>query len=384
MNTSNEVFNVNSPVFIALGLAVGACLFGRPSYLGTHRRGHEPELPATAAAAATPTTGVTIIIPARNEAATLPLLLADLADGVEPGWRIIVVDDHSTDDTSAIVSVSPHVGLVTAGPLPAHWRGKQWACWTGALQADTDDTLIFLDADVRVGPKGLRTLLEEQQRFGGVLSVQPYHRVPTAVEQLSGLFNLVSIMGINASSSRPHGMFGPVLCCQAATYFAVDGHRGVRHEIVDDVALAQLFRTHHLPVRIRLGGGLIQFRMYGAGFRQMWEGWTKNVALGARSVPLYRALGVAWWLASLVSCVFEWRALPTLTAAAVGSLWLMLRRVGSYPVWTALLFPFLLGFFLAVFVYSIWMTAVRRQVTWKGRTLSIISGSTSTPPRSSP
>lgn len=47
---------------------------------------------------------LTIVIPARNEAASLPGVLDDLADAQPdlPCTQVIVVDDHSTDDTRAV------------------------------------------------------------------------------------------------------------------------------------------------------------------------------------------------------------------------------------------------------------------------------------------
>jgi glycosyltransferase involved in cell wall biosynthesis len=45
----------------------------------------------------------------------------------------VVVDDHSTDDTSAVAKTFERVTVVPAPPLPAGWRGKNWACHTGAM-----------------------------------------------------------------------------------------------------------------------------------------------------------------------------------------------------------------------------------------------------------
>jgi 4,4'-diaponeurosporenoate glycosyltransferase len=54
----------------------------------------------------------------------------------------------------------------------------------------------------------------------------------------------------------------------------------------------------------------------------------------------------------------------------VGQLWWMLRRIGSFGLSTALLFPLPLAFFLVVFTRSTLLTAVRGRVTWKGREIA--------------
>jgi 4,4'-diaponeurosporenoate glycosyltransferase len=56
-------------------------------------------------------------------------------------------------------------------------------------------------------------------------------------------------------------------------------------------------------------------------------------------------------------------------AAVVAQLVWMLRRVGTYGLLTALLFPVPLAFFLVVFARSAFLTVVRRKVAWKGRDL---------------
>lgn len=100
------------------------------------------------------TTGISIIIPARNEAAGLRGLLPRLA-GLVPGAEIIVVDDGSTDDTAQICAEFPVRQL--RHPYP---KGNGAAIKSGA-RAASGNVLIFMDADGQHKPEDVPVLLEK-------------------------------------------------------------------------------------------------------------------------------------------------------------------------------------------------------------------------------
>lgn len=324
-----------------------------------------------------------IVVPARNEAGTLPILLASLAAERRPADEVIVVDDDSSDAT-ADVALAGGARVVVAPALPAGWTGKNSACWRGAAAA-TNEVLVFLDADTEVLPGGLDRLLGAHQRRGGLLSVQPFHAVRRSYEQLSAYFNVIAMMGIDAFTPLaerrvPSGAFGPVLVTDRVDYDLVGGHASVADEILDDVALARRYTEAGVRVTCLGGRGTVRFRMYPDGLRHLLEGWTKNFAGGAAGTrKLTLVLTVAWvslgieaaW--GLGAALFGDAALgpaAAVYAAVAGQLWWMLRRLGSFSPLTALLFPIPLAFFLFVFARSIVDVYVRRRVTWKGRQLA--------------
>jgi len=324
-----------------------------------------------------------IVIPARDEAGTLPTLLASLASECRPDDEVIVVDDDSSDATVAVAEVGG-ARVVVAPPLPAGWTGKNSACWTGAAAA-ANPVLVFLDADTELLPGGLDRLLGAHQRRGGLLSVQPFHTVRRAYEQLSAYFNVIAMMGIDAFTPLgarrvPSGAFGPVLVTGRLDYDLVGGHASVADEILDDVALARRYTEAGARVTCLGGRGTVRFRMYPDGLGHLIEGWTKNFAGGAAGTrKLTLVLTVAWvslaieaaW--GLVAGLLGAAALVPVAAlyvAVAGQLWWMLRRLGSFHPLTALLFPVPLLFFLYVFARSIVDVYVRRRITWKGRQLA--------------
>lgn len=338
---------------------------------------------------------LSIIIPARNEAANLPGLLASIAAQSSRPGEVIVVDDASTDRT-ADVAREHGARVVASQALPEGWRGKTWACHQGA-QAATGDWLLFLDADTWFEPGGLARVLtefsglpwdspssppggrvSEGRASGRALSVAPHHEVRRFHEQFSAFFNLVMLAGTGAftlrgDALRPHGLLGQFLLIDRDTYLRAGGHEAVKGRILENFWLAEQLRAARVPLRCRTGRGVFAFRMYPNGWRELIEGWTKGFAGGAgQTPPVILGLVVLWMiglmLAPLVLVLdgFRWPGLVAwaLCSAQVG--WL-LRQIGSFHWLTALLYPVPLMFYFVVFARSVWRAKSGKTVEWKGR-----------------
>lgn len=328
---------------------------------------------------------VSIVIPARDEAATLPALLASIAAcGARPR-EVIVVDDHSTDGT-ATVAIAGGATVITAPPLPAGWAGKCWACHTGAAAAQAR-RILFLDADTTLSRGALTALVATHERCGGLLSVAPHHVTVHRYEELSAMFNAVAAMSSGAFSLLSDGSsdlaFGPCLLATADDYHHAGGHAAVQGSVIDDVALAAAFLAAGLPVHCRLGAGAVAYRMYPGGLRTLVEGWTKNIAAGAGSAPATRTLPVVAWVAAMAAVAWSaitglvgWVAGAEFPAGALAAwaivavhLTVVLRSLGTFRRSTSALFAVPLACFVAVFVRSASAVVLRRQVRWKGRSL---------------
>lgn len=327
--------------------------------------------------------GVSVVIPARNEARMLPRLLASLERQTLAPREILVVDDDSDDDTAAIAREAGAI-VVDAGPLPPHWTGKTWACARGAERA-TGELLVFLDADTCAAPDLVASLAAEHEARGGLVSVQPFHRMARPYERLSALFNLVSGMGIGSTSirrtARITGAYGPCLAIGRAEYERIGGHTGVAGEVLEDVALARRASAADLPVAALAGGELVEFRMYPDGVRSLGRGWSKNFAAGAGTTPPARLIAIVAWVSGLLEAGW-WTVAGLMTLPFGGAVsilhvafyglyaiqcaW-MLRKVGNFGS-TAWLHPIVAATFLLVFFHSLRAT-LRGEVRWKDRTV---------------
>jgi 4,4'-diaponeurosporenoate glycosyltransferase len=309
-----------------------------------------------------PPRSVSVIIPARNEEHNLPTLLRSLTSQPVNPHEIIAVDDGSTDRTAELAR-QLGATVITSKPLPEGWRGKTWACHQGA-QAARGELLLFLDADTWFEPDGLGKTISAYD--GGAFSIGPYHAVRRLYEQLSLFFNLNMIV-----ATVPRGLFGQMLLVDRESYRRVGGHEIVQGRILENSWLAERFRAAGIPVRSATGKGLLSFRMYPNGLRELMEGWTKGFASGAGQTPRATMLLIVAWIVGLMLAPVGalatgdwvwWGVVYLLCAVQVA--WLS-RRVGAFRWSSAALYPLPLIFFFAVFAWSVARSGKR--VRWKGR-----------------
>jgi chlorobactene glucosyltransferase len=233
---------------------------------------------------------VAVIVPARDESANIGLCLQSLLaqDYAADRLTLIVVDDHSTDDTAAIVrrlaSSHPALTLLSSPPLPPGWVGKSHACWIGACgAAEADEWLCFVDADVR----GASTLLSSAMHAAAarkldLLSLAPHQELKSFAERLMmpcGLI-LLSLIQDLRKVQTPGGSdvtaTGQFMLIRRDAYEAAGGHAAVRGVICEDLELARRIKRSGRAALMMSGEGMISTRMY-TGWRTLWPGFAKNL-----------------------------------------------------------------------------------------------------------
>ncbi|HEY1463163.1 MAG TPA: glycosyltransferase family 2 protein [Terriglobales bacterium] len=227
---------------------------------------------------------VSIIVPARNEEASLGACLESLVAQTGVDFEIIVVNDHSTDRTAEIGRSFSSVRLIGAPDLPASWTGKNNAVTAGAKEA-RGSWFLFTDADTVHLPGSLRKALAEAEEHGAaLLSYSPEQEVHSFGEKAL----MPVIFAELAANFRPQDVSNPALPAAAANgqyllisrqaYEAVGGHAAIAGNILEDVALARAVKASGFKIFFRYGADAVRTRMY-RNFPQMREGWTKNLAL---------------------------------------------------------------------------------------------------------
>lgn len=247
---------------------------------------------------------VSVIIPARNEEANLAACLESLTTQTGVDFEIIVVDDQSTDCTVEIARGFPKVRVIDAGPLPAGWTGKNNAVATGA-RAARGMWLVFTDADTVHLPGSLaRALQEANENTADLLSYSPEQIavtfwemavLPVVFAELARQYPPKKVSDPNSPEAAANGQY---LLIRREVYDAVGGHAAVASNILEDVALAQAVKASGYKIRFRYAADAVRTRMY-RNFRQLREGWTKNLALLFPNPGRLALKSFFWWAVPL-------------------------------------------------------------------------------------
>jgi cellulose synthase/poly-beta-1,6-N-acetylglucosamine synthase-like glycosyltransferase len=338
-----------------------------------YARGDQQDLP-----------GVSIIVPARNEAQNLPRLLRSLTALRYPDYEVLVVDDASTDETAEIALSFAKLGVrvVQSDGPPPGWTGKNHACWLGVEQAQKP-WLLFTDADTTHTPASLQAAIAfavEQQ--AAALSLFTRQECQGFWERLLLPFAYQQYF-LGVRPRRVNAPGGPALAngqyflIRRDAYQAAGGHAASAASIIDDVALAgRLKASGVVPLACR-GEALVSVRMY-TSLEAIAEGFTKNSYSFLREQRATGALvalstaSAAGVLPTLLGTLIGKRArgrrllaLAAYGAQAVGILFWV--RLFGVPLRYALLAPLGAMVFMGIALRSTLRTVSGRAVAWKGR-----------------
>ncbi|HTC47239.1 MAG TPA: glycosyltransferase family 2 protein [Candidatus Aquilonibacter sp.] len=329
---------------------------------------------------------VSVIIPARNEEASLAACLESLVAQRGVVYEIIVVDDHSTDRTREIASAFSNRGvrMIEAGPLPPGWTGKNNAVIAGAKVA-RGEWLLFTDADtIHLTGSLARSIPEAQRHNAAMLSYSPEQIVKTFAEKvvMPVIFAELAVTFRPSQVSNPRSPAaaanGQYILIRRAAYEAIGSHAAIAGEILEDVALARAIKRSGREIFFRYGPDAVRTRMY-RSFAQLHEGWTKNLALLFHSPIRLALLRMTEFVLIVASAIIA-------CASAVAGHW---RPAGIAAILCAILYEIFLArirrahfhwdanllalFGLPLFSYLLLRSKQfhqRGSVSWKGRTYS--------------
>jgi len=192
---------------------------------------------------------VTVLIPARDEAATLPTTLAALRQQ-GAGLRVIVIDDHSSDGTAEVAHAADleHLTVVAAKPLPAGWTGKLWALEQGRAHVQTS-CVVLLDADIRLAPGTIAGLRAKARVEGlNLVSLMASLRMHSPAERLLMpafiyFFKLLYPFALsNAGSPHVAAAAGGCVLVDTGTLERIGGFASLADAVIDDCTLARRVR----------------------------------------------------------------------------------------------------------------------------------------------
>ncbi len=334
---------------------------------------------------------IVAVMPARNEAEVIAAALASLLRQDYPGaFDLVVVDDHSSDDTAALArqtaasaGMAARLTVLSAPALPESWTGKLWAMHCGtqhvAALPEQPDFILFTDADIGYAPETLTALVARARRDGLVLAslMAKLHCESFAERALIPAFifffrMLYPFAWVNRPGNATAAAAGGCMLVQYYALQAAGGIAAVRGHLIDDCALGRLMKAQG-PIWLGLTRRARSLRV----FRSVGE----IRAMISRSA--YAQLRYSPWLllGTVLAIVVTCLAPPLLVVGATGATrWLALAawlemalalqptlRFYGLSRWWGVAMPAIAGVYLAFTLDSALQHWRGRGGMWKGR-----------------
>jgi glycosyltransferase involved in cell wall biosynthesis len=331
---------------------------------------------------------VTIVVPARNEEASIRQALSQLLALDYDNYEVIAIDDRSTDRTGEIMDDlamgsdgrprCSKLRIVHIKELPPRWMGKAHAMWSAAKQS-TADWILFTDADVMFRPDCLRRAIayaEAERADHLVLFPRTIMKRP-GEKMMLAFFQLMFVFGhrpwkVADPKAKDHIGVGAFNLVRRQVYEAVGTYEALRFEVVDDMKLGKVIKNAGFRQRNVLGGDLLELH-WAHGARGVVRNLTKNF-FAVMSFQSWRAIGfcVAAGFLNIVpfAGVFlahGWARIPYAVAlACLFFLYFGMSLFSDVRTWYVLLHPFGTLLFIYTMLRSMFFALRNKGVEWRG------------------
>jgi len=253
---------------------------------------------------------VVAVVPARNEAAMLPVTLPPLLGQDYPGsLAVIVVDDGSSDGTgdvaARIARTSARPLRVIAGTRPPdgeRWAGKVWAMAQGLAAAGPfapgpDGYLLFTDADIAWETHHLRRLVaaaegDDRDLVSQMALLRATARWECVVVPAFVYFfaQLYPFRRVNVPGSRTAAAAGG--CMLVRRRALADGLAPISDALIDDVAMGRMVKRQRGRTWLGLTRQVVSVRPY-PGLASLWQMVARSAYTQLRYSPAVLAATLA-------------------------------------------------------------------------------------------
>lgn len=336
-----------------------------------------------------PQRGVVVVVPAREEATTVGRAVASLlAQNYRGEFRIIIVDDESSDGTAevartaaAIAGGADRLTICPGRSVVPGWTGKLWAMHQGveAARPWRPDYLLLSDADIVHAPTNLRELVWRAETGGyDLVSLMVQLHCRSVWEMLLipafvfFFFKLYPPRWVADPRRRTAAAAGGCTLIRTSMLDRIGGLRSIRHEIIDDCALARRVKS---AGRLWLGpaANTASIREY-RSWRPIWDMITRSAFAQLGYSPAMLALTVI-----VMGLTYVTPPLLLLSSAPAAKLcgglaWLAMciaytptLRAYNAPPLLSVLLPLIALFYIAATVASAVQFWRGHGGQWKGR-----------------
>lgn len=350
-----------------------------------------------------PAPHISIILPVRDEEANLEACLSTLLAQDYPDFDITIIDDGSTDATPRLLADlagrDRRIRVLRIDRLPPGWAGKPHALQTGVMHTN-GEWLLFTDADTRHAPQTLRLMVEHASRQQDDLLSMCTNLMSmsgTAMPLLMPLSEIILAHRVTPGEVKdpfyPRAFaFGQYILVRRDAYLASGGYAAsyMRTTFIDDLALAEQFKSYGKRVELVDGRGLVTNRQW-TTWKSARQGWGKScyseiirLRIPLAGAPAALAL-IAYGLGPLLTIIkalFRQKTLkgdgiPTALAAIILLAQIDAKRRADrqhrlHITWS-LAAPLSWAIFGIMVLDVAWQILTGRGAHWKGRQIHIPS-----------
>ena len=331
---------------------------------------------------------ISILIPARNEEGGIEAAIRSALATENAEVEVVVLDDHSEDNTPAIVSrvalLDSRVRLENAPELPSGWCGKQHACHVLSQRARYG-YLLFQDADVRLKKDCAPRLVAFMEASKAELvSGIPWQETGTWSEKM--LIPLIHFMLLCFLPIKRMRLFsspvlaagcGQLFLAKKHSYEAMGGHTAIKQSLHDGITLPRAYRNNGMMTDLCDVTELAECRMY-RGFGQVWFGLAKNATEGMAKPFLLTLFTIFLLVGQVIPfgilgfvCYFEssWglRLGSVLSVCFAYRARFIAKVAFRQSLFGALMHPFGILMLIAIQWYALIRQGIGKPSGWKGR-----------------
>jgi hypothetical protein len=333
---------------------------------------------------------LSIIVPARDEAAAIEEALQRMLGLDYPDYEVIAVNDRSTDGTGAIMDrVAAQVGdrlrVVHIEQLPEGWLGKNHAMSVGVSKA-CGEFILLTDGDVMFDPLTLRRAMAAV-RAGQLDHLVLLPETVTTTYFETALMNLFCMM-LMASTRFPLVRWkwfkdaylgvGAFNLLQRTAFDQIGGFRSLQLEVADDLMLGRLVKHNGLNQDVYGGQGSLSVRWQSGGVWSIVRGLEKNAFSGTgysitQTIGAVTVLGLLFVAPVIAAACGVWTW--PVGILSIGSLILSVgtAKTVGFPISVGIFYPWAMVVFAFIMLRSMVLTLRQGGIRWRDTFYSIES-----------
>ncbi|MED4533162.1 glycosyltransferase family 2 protein [Metabacillus fastidiosus] len=327
---------------------------------------------------------VSILVPMRNEERNAAALVQCLKLLTFSNIEYILLDDQSTDRTSAILHKVVHndrrFKIINGRNLQDGWSGKVFACHQ-LQKVAKGDYLLFIDADVRLSSDCIqKSLALLKKHKAKLLTGFPAFQVPPLLSKIlvpmqhfAIMFHLPIFIANKTTIQAATAAHGAFMLFERSAYLQINGHESVKSSLVEDVHIARKMKESGFHVLLANITGEVSCLMYETN-KEVWEGFLKNIYIGLNRSILFVFILTGFYSLFYI-LPFIWLLYGFLTLQPVYCIPYIIIFLQRFIIdlltkqywFLSFLMPISAIFFIAIMHASMWTSLRQKSYKWKGR-----------------